>query len=133
MTAGYPLQRIGVDILGPLESTPSGNQYDLVLTNYFTKWMAAFPLTNMETSTVAMVLVEKYIAVGGDGDMPFVRHQEDTILSITTRKGMNMRRGSTGRCSTCCPSLLMGTRTSGTTCCRLSCWRATAAFTRARG
>ncbi|KRY34787.1 Retrovirus-related Pol polyprotein from transposon [Trichinella spiralis] len=65
MTAGYPLQRIGVDILGPLESTPSGNQYDLVLTNYFTKWMAAFPLTNMETSTVAMVLVEKYIAYFG--------------------------------------------------------------------
>ncbi|KRX56874.1 Retrovirus-related Pol polyprotein from transposon 17.6 [Trichinella sp. T9] len=68
MTAGYPLQRVGVDILGPLERTPSGNQYVLVLTDYFTKWAAAFSLTNMETCTVAKVLVEKYIAYFGAPD-----------------------------------------------------------------
>ncbi|XP_003376549.1 conserved hypothetical protein [Trichinella spiralis] len=28
------------------------------------------------------VLVEKYIAVCGDGDVPLVRHQDNTILSI---------------------------------------------------
>ncbi|KRY45588.1 Retrovirus-related Pol polyprotein from transposon [Trichinella britovi] len=42
-----------MDILGPLEKTPSGNRYFLVLTDYFTKWTAAFPLTNMEDDTVA--------------------------------------------------------------------------------
>ncbi|KRZ52550.1 Retrovirus-related Pol polyprotein from transposon [Trichinella nativa] len=68
MTAGYPLQRVGVDILGPLERTPSGNQYVLVLTDYFTKWAAAFSLTNMETCTVAKVLVEKYIVYFGAPD-----------------------------------------------------------------
>ncbi|KRY36482.1 Retrovirus-related Pol polyprotein from transposon opus [Trichinella spiralis] len=52
----------GMDILGPLEKTPSGNRYVLVLTDYFTKWTAAFPLTNMEADTVAKVLMEKYIA-----------------------------------------------------------------------
>ncbi|KRX51328.1 Retrovirus-related Pol polyprotein from transposon, partial [Trichinella patagoniensis] len=50
-----------MDILGPLEKTPSGNRCVLVLTDYFTKWTAAFPLANTEASTVAKVLVEKYI------------------------------------------------------------------------
>ncbi|KRY42383.1 Retrovirus-related Pol polyprotein from transposon [Trichinella spiralis] len=68
MAAGYPLQRVGMDILGPLEKTPSGNRYVLVLTDYFTKWTAAFPLANMEASTVAKVLVEKYIAYFGAPD-----------------------------------------------------------------
>ncbi|KRZ48049.1 Transposon Ty3-G Gag-Pol polyprotein [Trichinella nativa] len=68
MAAGYPLQRVGMDILGPLEKTPSGNRYVLVLTDYFTKWTAAFPLANMEASTVAKVLVEKYVAYFGAPD-----------------------------------------------------------------
>ncbi|KRY57767.1 Gag-Pol polyprotein [Trichinella britovi] len=53
MTAEYPLQRLG---------------YVLVLTDCFTKWTAAFLLTNMEAGTVAKVLVEKYIAYFGAPD-----------------------------------------------------------------
>ncbi|KRZ16191.1 Retrovirus-related Pol polyprotein from transposon [Trichinella zimbabwensis] len=68
MTAGYPLKRVGMDILGPLEKTPSWNRYVLVLTDYFSKWTAAFPLAHMEASTVAKVLVEKYIAYFGAPD-----------------------------------------------------------------
>ncbi|KRY26847.1 Transposon Ty3-I Gag-Pol polyprotein, partial [Trichinella spiralis] len=68
MAAGYPLQRVGMDIHGPVENTPSGNRYVLVLTDYFTKWTVPFPLANMEASTVAKVLVEKYIAYFGAPD-----------------------------------------------------------------
>ncbi|KRZ83358.1 Retrovirus-related Pol polyprotein from transposon [Trichinella sp. T8] len=68
MTAGYPLQRVGMDNLGPLEKTPSGNRYVLVLTDYFTKWTVAFPLTNMEADTVAKVLMRIYIAYFGAPD-----------------------------------------------------------------
>ncbi|KRZ82080.1 Pro-Pol polyprotein [Trichinella sp. T8] len=68
MTAEYPLQRVGVDILGPLERTSSGNQYVLVLTDCLTKWTAAFLLTNMEAGTVAKVLVQKCIAYFGAPD-----------------------------------------------------------------
>ncbi|KRX49904.1 Transposon Ty3-G Gag-Pol polyprotein [Trichinella murrelli] len=68
MTVGYSLHRLGMDILGPLEKTPSGNRYVLFLTDYFTKWTAAFPLTNMEADTVAKVLMEKYIAYFGAPD-----------------------------------------------------------------
>ncbi|KRZ81936.1 Gypsy retrotransposon integrase-like protein 1 [Trichinella sp. T8] len=61
ITEGYFLQQGGVDIMGPLERTTSGNQYVLVLTDYFTKWRAAFPLTDMEAGIVAKA--KKYIAI----------------------------------------------------------------------
>ncbi|KRZ82866.1 Retrovirus-related Pol polyprotein from transposon [Trichinella sp. T8] len=68
MAAGYLLQRVGMDILGPLENTSLGDRCVLVLLDYFTKWTAAFTLANMEASTVAKVLVEKYIAYFGAPD-----------------------------------------------------------------
>ncbi|KRY41305.1 conserved hypothetical protein [Trichinella spiralis] len=68
MAAGYPLQRVGMDILGSQDKTPSRNWYVLVLMDYFTKWTAAFPLANIEASTVAKVLAEKYIACFGAPD-----------------------------------------------------------------
>ncbi|KRX13417.1 hypothetical protein T07_13142 [Trichinella nelsoni] len=49
--------RVGIDIPGPMEGSPSGHQYILVLRD-FNKWTAAFPLDNMEAGTVAKVLVE---------------------------------------------------------------------------
>ncbi|KRX51283.1 Retrovirus-related Pol polyprotein from transposon [Trichinella sp. T9] len=77
ITEGYFLQQVGVDILAPLERTTSGNQYVLVLTDYFTKWRATFPLIDMEAGIVAKTKND-----GGDGEVPLVRHQEDTILCI---------------------------------------------------
>ncbi|KRZ49691.1 Retrovirus-related Pol polyprotein from transposon [Trichinella nativa] len=56
MAARYPLQRVGMDILGPLEKSPSENRCVLVLMDYFNKWTAAFSLANMEASTGAQML-----------------------------------------------------------------------------
>ncbi|KRZ49682.1 hypothetical protein T02_10321 [Trichinella nativa] len=44
MAARYPLQRVGIDILGPLEKSPSENRCVQVLMDYFNKWSAAFSL-----------------------------------------------------------------------------------------
>ena len=38
-----PLQRVAMDIFGPLPETPRGNRYILVIGDYFTKWKEAFP------------------------------------------------------------------------------------------
>ena len=48
-----PLQRVAMDILGPLPETEKGNKYILVIGDYFTKWKEAYPLPNMEAMTVA--------------------------------------------------------------------------------
>ena len=50
-----PLQRVAIDILGPLSETERGNQYVLVIADYFTKWTEAFPMSYMEAHTVACV------------------------------------------------------------------------------
>ena len=58
---GNPMERIAVDILGPLPKTRRGNSFVLVLRDYFTKWMEAFAIPNQEAQTVARVVVEQFI------------------------------------------------------------------------
>ena len=58
--AGYPLQLVAVDILGPLPESESGNSYLLVVGDYFTRWMEAYPIPNMEATTVAKTLTDKF-------------------------------------------------------------------------
>jgi transposase InsO family protein len=62
---GEPLERIGLDILGPFPKTYSGNKYILVLVDYFTKWSEAYPMRNMEASTIAKKLVDGFITTFG--------------------------------------------------------------------
>lgn len=56
-----PHERIALDILGPLPETSKKHRYILVVSDYFSKWTEAFPLTNQEAQTVACVLVEEWI------------------------------------------------------------------------
>ncbi|KRZ82656.1 Retrovirus-related Pol polyprotein from transposon 17.6 [Trichinella sp. T8] len=54
---GYPIQRMGMDIVGPLEETQCGNRYILVACDYFSKRPKAIALPNAEAPTVATALV----------------------------------------------------------------------------
>ena len=58
---GCPLERIGIDILGPLPKTSRGNMYVLVIGDYFTKWTEAFAIADQEAKAVALLLVEEFI------------------------------------------------------------------------
>ena len=60
LTAGSPMQIVALDILGPLPKSTNGNQYILVIADYFTKWMEAYPIPNQEASTVAQTLVDHF-------------------------------------------------------------------------
>ena len=42
--AGYALERVHIDIMGPLVETQKENKYILVIVDQFTKWVEAFPL-----------------------------------------------------------------------------------------
>ena len=57
MTVGAPLDRLGIDILGPLPLTPRGNKYVLVVTDYFTKWVEIFAIPDQTAVTCAVVLL----------------------------------------------------------------------------
>lgn len=57
--AGYPMQIVAIDLMGPLPETESGNSYVLVAGDYFTRWMEAYALPNQEASTVAQKLVDE--------------------------------------------------------------------------
>lgn len=58
---GAPMERIGIDILGPLTQTGQGNRYVLVIADYFTKWTESYAMKNIEAITVADLLVKEFI------------------------------------------------------------------------
>ena len=51
-----PFERVALDIVGPLPVANHGNQYKLVLADYFKKWADAFHMPNQEAGTVANLL-----------------------------------------------------------------------------
>ena len=58
---GYSLDRIAVDILGPLPITDRGNNCILVIGDYFTRFMESYPLPDQKAETVAQTLVNEFI------------------------------------------------------------------------
>ena len=65
---GAPMERIGVDILGPFPVTDSGNRYVLVAMDYFTKWPEAYAVPDQSATTTAGRLVEEMFARFGVPD-----------------------------------------------------------------
>ena len=59
MLAGYPMQIVAVDIVGPFPSGESGNTYVLVASDYFSRWVEAYGIPNQEAATVATKLVDE--------------------------------------------------------------------------
>ena len=70
---GEPFARIGIDISGPYNATVDKNKYILVVSDYFTKWVEAYPMKDMEAKTVAETLVEGYISRMG---VPMIIHSD---------------------------------------------------------
>ena len=60
-----PFQLIGIDYTGPFPITSSGNKYVLAITDYFTKWVVAIPLSNQTAQTTADALYQYWICQFG--------------------------------------------------------------------
>ena len=70
---GAPMERVAVDIAGPLTTSASGNRYICVAMDYFTKWPEAYAIPNQEATTVAQVLVDNFFCRFG---MPKELHSD---------------------------------------------------------
>lgn len=53
-----PWHRIGIDLIGPLPLTKSGNSYIITCSDYFTKWPEAAAIPNKSANTVAKFLYQ---------------------------------------------------------------------------
>nr|VZI46665.1 unnamed protein product [Spirometra erinaceieuropaei] len=73
MITGFPFERVGVDIVGPLPYTTSGHRYILVLVDYFTKWAEAIPLQRQDAASVTNALLKEWVCRYG---APFSLHSD---------------------------------------------------------
>lgn len=61
INASSPFEYVSWDIMGPLPVSEQGNRYILVVTDLFTKWVEAFPLSSTTSTTLATVLVDEIV------------------------------------------------------------------------
>ena len=83
---GSPLERIHIDILGPLIETPRGNQYVLVVVVQFSKWVECYALSDQTAERVARILVSEFLGRFG---CPFELHSD---------QGRALRVGCSRKC-----------------------------------
>ncbi|CAB4041949.1 Retrovirus-related Pol poly from transposon [Paramuricea clavata] len=62
---GQPMELWAMDVLGPLSMTARGNQYILVMSDHFTKWVEAVPMPNQRAETVAKAFVNEVVTRHG--------------------------------------------------------------------
>jgi transposase InsO family protein/predicted aspartyl protease len=58
---GEPMERVALDILGPLPESLHGHKYILVVTDYFTRWTEAYAMRDQEAVTVTGKFLEEFI------------------------------------------------------------------------
>ena len=62
---GESFDHVGIDIIGPLSITPTGNQYIIIATEYLTKWPEAKAIQDTKAITIAKFIYEKIICRHG--------------------------------------------------------------------
>jgi len=60
-----PFDKIGIDFLGPLTETKNGHKHILVITDYASRWVEAFPTADQTAATVAKILINEVICRHG--------------------------------------------------------------------
>ena len=69
----FPLEKVAIDIMGPLPISSRGNRYLVVICDYFTKWTEVFPVPDIRTETVTTVLVDGFFCRYG---VPYQLHSD---------------------------------------------------------
>lgn len=56
------MERIATDKYGPLPDSKNGKRYTLDISDYFTKWVEAFPILDQRAETVAKCVVNEVVS-----------------------------------------------------------------------
>ena len=73
IAAGFPFERIAMDIVGPLPKTQRNNRYMLGVIDYNTRWPEAFALKHQDAHSVALRVISEIISRYG---APYVIHTD---------------------------------------------------------
>ena len=73
MPVGRPFETLAMDFVGPVPETERRHKNILVVTDYYTKWVEAFPTRDQQAVTVAKLLVNEIFARFG---MPTTLHSD---------------------------------------------------------
>ncbi|KAJ8527388.1 hypothetical protein ON010_g14873 [Phytophthora cinnamomi] len=60
-----PFSLLVVDAIGPLVTAPRGNKYILVIADYFTRWVEAFPVEALDTISFVNVMIDEVLSRHG--------------------------------------------------------------------
>ena len=99
ITAQYPFQIIGMDIVTSFPITERGNRSIIVFTDYYTKWVEAFAIPNEETITIACAFIKGIICRHGAPAYTIsdrgVQFTADIMREVTEMLGVKQRMTAT--------------------------------------
>ena len=62
---GLPLEKVAMDVMGPFPASDNGNTHILVISDYFTRWVEAYPIPDQTSQIVADKFVTEFISSYG--------------------------------------------------------------------
>jgi len=62
ISTGAPLDRISIDVVGPLPRTVQNNRYFLTVTDHFTKWTEVYPVPDQTAETCAHKILDEFVS-----------------------------------------------------------------------
>ena len=71
--AGFPMERVHIDLLGPFPESQLGNKYVFMVVDQFTKWVDCYPLPDQGARSVARAFVDNFISRFGS---PCIIHSD---------------------------------------------------------
>ena len=87
--AGYTLDKVHIDFVGPLKKTAQGNEHILVLVDSFTRWVELFPLPSQSAELTAITLVRDFFSRFGY-PIRIISDQGQNFESVLFKKMCNM-------------------------------------------
>ena len=71
---GFPFQKVSLDFVGPLSESSRGNKYLLTVKDVFTRWIEAYPTSDMTAETVINCLERQFFSRYG---IPLQLHSDN--------------------------------------------------------